>query len=545
MKNQEKEQDEEKAQFRAWQEKDKLTLRKNKIFNKLFTKRKLLTRKEEQNKTKYLINISSLSTNQEIISNPELYIKTKFDVQNYFPYLISENILQLKEFLYLIDLYINLQIKEIPTEKRSLSNNNKELIKCLCHYLNHIDKQIAYYSCRILSELGYFNSGIEKLIYSEKNLKEILTFFNNNNFEFGTDFILLLINCCSNSDVRKFFVDNKIIERISFLINNNLDELENKYYIHLIKLLCTIIKIFYEYEEYHIPQIKKWFSPLLSFVKNTLKNNFVENPWQMNCETIYYIELLQFYSKLGIEDVKFTKNIVKDDFEQILIEFYYKLDEEENKLEMMKIFVDLLSLDDSINQIFINDGILGLLINEINRIEYKNNKLLYIIFHACSNIACGSLGQVEQLYAQGLLWKAIDIGYYYITQNTFDSDINQVIYDALYTITQAILGCSNEIKAELIIYQEYLIVPLYYLGLKKYYEKKNEILFLTQMGNAILKLINCGEADLDEEIFDKFKNKFISVGMEELISNILINYMNDKIQYNFNLILNFIQEKDN
>ena len=65
------------------------------------------------------------------------------------------------------------------------------------------------------------------------------------------------------------------------------------------------------------------------------------------------------------------------------------------------------------------------------------------------------------------------------------------------------------------------------------------------MGNAILKLINCGEADLDEEIFDKFKNKFISVGMEELISNILINYMNDKIQYNFNLILNFIQEKDN
>ena len=33
--------------------------------------------------------------------------------------------------------------------------------------------------------------------------------------------------------------------------------------------------------------------------------------------------------------------------------------------------------------------------------------------------------------------------------------------------------------------------------------------------------------------------------MEELISNILINYMNDKIQYNFNLILNFIQEKDN
>ena len=122
MNNKDNVEDKEKALFRAWQEKDKLTLRKNKIFSELFTKRKLLSIKEEQNKSKYLINISIISQNQEIISNPELYIKNKFDIQNYFPYLISENILQIKEALYLIDLYINLQIKEIPIEKRSLSN---------------------------------------------------------------------------------------------------------------------------------------------------------------------------------------------------------------------------------------------------------------------------------------------------------------------------------------------------------------------------------------------------------------------------------------
>ena len=544
MKNQEKDEDKEKALFRAWQEKDKLTLRKKKIFTELFTKRKLFSIKEEQNKSKYLINISTISQNQKIISDPELYIKKEFNIQNYFPYLISENILQIKEALYLIDLYINLQIKEIPEENRSLSNFDNELINCLCHYLNHMDKQIAYYACRILSELGYFSKSIEKLMYSEKNLNDILMFFNNNDFEFGTDFILLLNNCCNYSDIRKFFVDNNIIERISFLINNNLDELENKYYIQLIKLLSNIINIFSEYKEEYKIKRKNWFAHLLSFVKNTLKNNFVENPWQINSDSIYYIDLLAFYASISINDVKYIKNIVKDNFVQVLIEFYYKLDEE-NKLKMMKIFVDLLSSDDSINQIFINEGILGLLTNEINRIEYKNNKFLYIIFHACSNIACGSLGQIEQLYGQGLLWKAIDIAFHYITQNTFNYDKNQVIYNALYTITQAILGSRNEIKAELINYQKYLIVNLYYLGLKKYCEYKNETSFLTQMGNAIYQLINCGEADLDEEILNKFRNKFISVGMEELIINILNNYNDYKIQYPFCLILNFIQEEDN
>ena len=85
---------------------------------------------------------------------------------------------------------------------------------------------------------------------------------------------------------------------------------------------------------------------------------------------------------------------------------------------------------------------------------------------------------------------------------------------------------------------------MYYLGLKKYYENKNELPFLTQMGNAIYQLINCGEADLDVEVLNKFRNQFIYVGMEELIINILNKYIDCKIQYSFCLILNFIQEED-
>ena len=542
MKNQEQESNKGKASFREWQEKDKLSLRKNQIFDKLFTKRKLLSKREEQNKGKYIINISSISTNPEIITNAELYIKTKFDIKNWFPYIFSQNITQIKEALYLIELFVRLQLDEIQDEHRALSRNNYELINCLCQYLNHSDKQIAFYSCRIISNLTYFPYNIEKLIYSEKNLKQILFFVNNNNFGFGYEIICLLINCCANTGVAKFFVDNKIIERITFLIETDINELDNKYYIYLIRLLNMIIRVFDEYE-YNEEQIIKWFKPLLNFVKHTLKNQYVENTWFQKDHGKYYLRIISFYAHLTIKDFELTKEIIKDEYVNILIEFYYKLDEE-NRCKMMENFVNFVSLNDSINETFIEDGILGMLINEINRIEYKNNKLLKKILFVCANLACGTTGQIEQLFAQGLIWKAIDISYFYLTQNYFNNDIKDVIRRALCTLNESIIGGSSQVKTELIIYQEYLIITLYYLALKNIWDHPNDITFITQMGNAINKLINCGEGDLDDKVLNQFRNKFIFVGMEELVNNILMNYEDKNLQFFFGMISEFIQKQE-
>ena len=541
MKYQEQESSKEKLSYRDWQEKDKLSLRKNQIFDKLFTKRKLFAKQEEQNKGKYIINISSISTNPEIITNAELYIKTKFDIKNWFPYIFSKNIIQIKESLYLIDLYVRLQLDEIKDEHRALSRNNYELINCLCQYLNHTDKQIAFYSCRIIANLTYFPYNIEKLIYSDKNLKQILFFINNNNFGFGYEIICLLINCCANTNVAKFFVDNKIIERITFLIETDINELDIKYYIYLIRLFNMIIRVFDEYE-YNEEQIKKWFEPLLNFVKHTLKNQYVENTWFQKDHGKYYLKIISFYAHLSINDSKLMKEIIKD-YVNVLIEFYYKLDEG-NRCKMMEIFVDFLSLEDSVNETFIEDGILGMLINEINRIEYKNNKLLKMILFSCANIACGTTGQIEQLFAQGLIWKAIDISYFYLSQNFFNTDIKDVIRRALCTLNESIIGCSNQVKTELIIYQEYLIVSLYYLALKNIWENPNDIEFIIQMGKAINKLINCGEGDLDNKVLEQFRNKFIFVGMEELVNNILMNYDDKNLQFCFGMIQEFIQGQE-
>ena len=544
MKEPEQPENKEKFLFREWQEKNKLELRKNKIFNKLFTKRKLNTFTDEKNKSKFSINISMVSKNEEIITNPELYIKTQFDIKNWFSYLFSNNTDQIKEALFLIELFIRLQANEIPFESRVLSRNNYELINCLCHYLNHSDKQISYYSMQIVSNLTCFPNHIEKLIYSEKNLNEIIIFINNNDFSLGYEIIVLLLNCCSDSKAGKYLIDNKTIERITFLINNNLDQFDPRYYIYLIRLLNTIIKLFDEYDEYNKEQKKYWFTPLLPFFKNCLKNNYVENPWANKDEYVYYLQLLSFYVNIFKDDMKLLGEIIKDNYVEILIDFYYKLNED-NHCEMMKIFAELLSRDDSINQIFIDEGILGLLINEINRIEYKNNNLLNLIFFACSNIACGSNGQIHQLFEQGLIWKAIDISWFYISQNLLNNEINDIIFNAVYTLNEVILGATNDIKVELIIYQDFLIIDIYYNYIKNILNIQKEKKFLGQIGSAINKLIFCGESDVDKEILNKFRNKFISVGFEDLIKNNIIYNDEKNIQYYFNIILQFLNEDDN
>ena len=543
MKEPEQPENKEKFLFREWQEKNKLELRKNKIFNKLFTKRKLNTFTDEKNKSKFSINISMVSKNEEIITNPELYIKTQFDIKNWFSYLFSNNTDQIKEALFLIELFIRLQANEIPFENRVLSRNNYELINCLCHYLNHSDKQISYYSMQIVSNLTCFPNHIEKLIYSEKNLNEIIIFINNNDFSLGYEIIILLLNCCSDSKAGKYLIDNKTIERITFLINNNLDQFDPRYYIYLIRLLNTIIKLFDEYDEYNKEQKKYWFTPLLPFFKNCLKNNYVENPWANKDEYVYYLQLLSFYVNIFKDDMKLLGEIIKDNYVEILIDFYYKLNED-NHCEMMKIFAELLSRDDSINQIFIDEGILGLLINEINRIEYKNNNLLNLIFFACSNIACGSNGQIHQLFEQGLIWKAIDISWFYISQNLLNNEINDIIFNAVYTLNEVILGATNDIKVELIIYQDFLIIDIYYNYIKNILNIQKEKKFLGQIGSAINKLIFCGESDIDKEILNKFRNKFISLGFEDLIKNNIIYNDEKNIQYYFNIILQFLNEDD-
>jgi len=532
-----------KQSFKNWQENDKLTLRKNRIFETLLSKRIYISKKEEFEKSKYIINIKEISDNEEIKSNPELYIKTKFDIKCWFKHLFSNNIIKIKEALFIIELFIRLQIQQLDLEKRILSRNDVELINCLCDYLLHQDKQIVFYACCCISNLTFFPRHIEIKIYTERNLGKIMTFFNSNDFNFGHELINLVTNCNTNKNQRKYFVDHGIFERLLFLINTNLDKLEPKYYISIIRLLCNITILFNETNEYSIIQVKKWVMPFLPFVKNTTKNYYVNNPWANYDECEYFIRIINFYVCKNLKDKNGLDDILKDDFCKILIELYYKINNNNDKNNLMKVFVNFLSREDSINQKFINEGILGLLLNEINRLEFKNYTLLDTILMACSNLACGNVGQIEQLFIQGLVWKAIDIIKYYSKQD-LSLDICKIIYNAIITITEALIGSSNHVRVEIMLYQDYEVIKLLNYTIKNMLSTENIYILLNEIGDAIISMIHCGESELDEESLNKFKDKLIISEIDEISKNIIFcdEIKDEGIKSKFNEIVSFLKE---
>ena len=520
------------------QEEAKLSLRKKHIINILLTKRQSMLIDPQLCDNKYKINIKEISTNEEIRNDPELYIRKKLDMKNWFKYLFSQNLNHIKEALFIIELFIRLQVEEIPLEKRVLSRNDTELINRLSDYLNHQDKQIVYYSCACLANLTFFPNHIEARVCTERNLRKIMEFFNNIDFNFGHKFLFLLINCNTRYKQRKFFIENGITERLAFIMEKTLDKLESTHYIYIIRLLNNICKIFEECDDYNKEQKLKWFLKFLPFVKKTIKDSFVKNPWATSNDCHFYLELLKFYISLDINNKNYLLNIINEEFSRTLIEFYYKINDNKYKILLMEIFINLLANDDTINEQFIQDGILGLFINEINSIEYKNLELLDIILLACSNIVCGTHDQIQQFYKQGLVWKCFDIFKYFSNRN-LSMSIKKIIYNCIFNIAEVIKGSNGNIRIEIMMYEDYEIIKIFVFAFKNLLDN----LLLINIGTAIVQLIHCGESDMDEESFIKFKNELIKNGIEDIIDDIITNHkVNENIINTYNYIQSLLKE---
>lgn len=533
---------EDKESYKVWQENNKLSLRKKHIFNILLSKRKILPIADMQ-ESKYNINIKNISKNEEIINNPELYIKTKFNIKHWFKYLFSKNINEVKEALFIIELFIWMQVKEISYEKRVLSRNDTELINVLCDYLNNEDLQISFYALKCLICLYFFPNHILSRINSERNMNKIMEFFNKKDFNFGHQILYLLINCNTEQKQRIFFVNHGIIERLDFIMKTTLEKLESKYYIFIIKSLNNISKLFEKYKEYSKEQIMNWFLPFLPFVKNTIKN-FVKNPWAENKDCHLYLEIIKFYTTdIDIKNKDILLSIVNDEFSRILIEFYYKINDNEDKIYLLKIYADLLSNDDnSICEYFIKDGILQLFMNEINLNGYKDLNFIDCILFCCSNIACGTERQIQKLYIEGLIWKCFEI-IQYCEKQYLSPKIKKIINNAIYVLAEVFLGGNKKDNVEILIYQNYEIVNVFIYAIKNTLDSNNQLILLKEINNAIFELINRAQSDLEEKSLEEFKSKLIINGMEEIIDEIVFNLeINEDLKERFNYIKSFLRE---
>ena len=77
------------SNFKSQQTKDKLNLRKNKIFNKLFAKRK--ENFENNIKDPNEIDINSLNCDESIKKDANYYVKNNYDIKKWFKYIFSSN----------------------------------------------------------------------------------------------------------------------------------------------------------------------------------------------------------------------------------------------------------------------------------------------------------------------------------------------------------------------------------------------------------------------------------------------------------------------
>ena len=132
------------------------------------------------------------------------------------------------------------------------------------------------------------------------------------------------------------------------------------------------------------------------------------------------------------------------------------------------------------------------------------------------------MGQIQQLYMKGLVWKCFDIIQFLSKQNC-TIFIKKIIYNSFYTIIETINGGDSQIKVEIMLYQDYQIVDIISYVIKNIIDIKNEIYLLDSIGMAMNELIIIGDANLEQEALKKFKNKLIINGMEEMIDNIIFN----------------------
>ena len=526
--------------YKAEQTNERLNLRKNKIFNTLFAKRKetFVTKFNSPNE----IDINQLQCDEEIKKDVEKYLKTSYDIKKWFKYIFSSNKNEIYVSLYLLKTYIELQIIGLKEKQRMLSRNDTELIQKLVDNLLSDDLKISYNSCACLTNLTLFPINIEKRIYSQRNLEKILKFFDilEKNISSYTHLALLLfLNISTDDDTKLFLIKNNFFQRLfGFIKNilnnqikfiNDISELETiKYCIRIIQQLIMVCDLF----DKNYFKLFVEFIPYLKIITSKYFVNIDNMAFNEN-ECSYIISLWGFYVKYNdnYDNNEIIKEIIKDNFTKVLISFYKKLKDIKIKTLFVNIFCHFSRADDNCDKIIINDGILTLLNEEIEKYQYSNVNMLNYLIYCCSNFSLGSVGENRDLIQLGTIYKVMDITIFYI-DDKLDEEIINLLISCLFCLSSNILGVDREMKKEIIIYKKSLIIKIFCKALKL--EIKD--FFKHKIIEKIILAIN--DLNVISEEVDNEKEKDYDIAC---ISNALVEILNNIYnKYNLGKIINEI-----
>ena len=538
--------------YKAEQTRERLNLRKNKIFNTLFAKRKetFVTKFNSPNE----IDINQLQCDEEIKKDVEKYLKTSYDIKKWFKYIFSSNKNEIYVSLYLLKTYIELQILGLKEKQRMLSRNDTELIQKLVDNLLSDDLKISYNSCACLTNLTLFPINIEKRIYSQRNLEKILKFFDilEKNISSYTHLALLLfLNISTDDDTKLYLIKNNFFQRLfGFIKNilnnqikfiNDISELETiKYCIRIIQQLIMVCDLF----DKNYFKLFVEFIPYLKIITSKYFVNIDNMAFNEN-ECSYIISLWGFYVKYNdnYDNNEIIKEIIKDNFTKVLISFYKKLKDIKIKTLFVNIFCHFSRADDNCDKIIINDGILTLLNEEIEKYQYSNVNMLNYLIYCCSNFALGSVGENKDLIQLGTIYKVMDITIFYI-DDKLDEEIISLLISCLFCLSSNILGVDREMKKEIIIYKKSLIIKIFCkalkLELKEFFKHK----IIEKIILAINDL-NVISEEVDEEKEKDYDIACISNALVEILNNIYNKYnLGKTINEIIVDIIEFIKDKE-
>ena len=538
--------------YKAEQTNERLNLRKNKIFNTLFAKRKetFVTKFNSPNE----IDINQLQCDEEIKKDVEKYLKTSYDIKKWFKYIFSSNKNEIYVSLYLLKTYIELQILGLKEKQRMLSRNDTELIQKLVDNLLSNDLKISYNSCACLTNLTLFPINIEKRIYSQRNLEKILKFFDilEKNISSYTHLALLLfLNISTDDDTKLYLIKNNFFQRLfGFIKNilnnqikfiNDISELETiKYCIRIIQQLIMVCDLF----DKNYFKLFVEFIPYLKIITSKYFVNIDNMAFNEN-ECSYIISLWGFYVKYNdnYDNNEIIKEIIKDNFTKVLISFYKKLKDIKIKTLFVNIFCHFSRADDNCDKIIINDGILTLLNEEIEKYQYSNVNMLNYLIYCCSNFSLGSVGENRDLIQLGTIYKVMDITIFYI-DDKLDEEIINLLISCLFCLSSNILGVDREMKKEIIIYKKSLIIKIFCkalkLELKDFFKHKIIEKIILSIND-----LNVISEEVDEEKEKDYDIVCISNALVEILNNIYNKYnLGKTINEIIVDIIEFIKDKE-
>ena len=540
------------SSYRYEQMKEKMQLRKKKIYDILILRRKeafINDNRNNINNSLLDIDINELNCDEEIKNDVKNYIKTKFDIKKWFKYLYSSNKNDNKLALFLIRKYIDLQIIEIKEiNNRKLSRNDTELIQRLCDSLLSDDIKIVYNSCACLTNLTHFPANIENRIYNEKNLAQILKFFNvlsNIISLLGYKSLYLFYNICFNENVKIYLIKNSFLESFYKFINNIINNQNNingnidlniiKYFILILSKLITVCDIDDNYINRFVA-----FIPICKLITTKFYAN-IDNLLFYKDEVFSLLIIFNYYSKKREKVEILLNEIIKDNFFNILVQIYYKIKDIIMKIEILNLFNIFLSIGDNFDIILINEGLIKFLSDEIERHQYSNVQLLNIIILSCKYLAEGESGQVRILFESGIIFKIIEITSFYINDN-LDKEIKSLLINSIICLAHIVNNDSNNFNTKILNYNNFNIFNIFCKTLKLDLDPYNKEQLILNVIFAINRL-NVASEELEPQLEKEYDFLLINNSMEELLNNYYEkNYLNKVCKGMIDEIKKFIKD---